>query len=89
MKPSLQFWAGVMIAAAAAAGCAGKPSSTSARPQQKHIFLPPETGSRIPRRVVVSADGVTNIIPSNVQTANPEAIGEIQRRGSVKSGTGN
>jgi hypothetical protein len=89
MKTSLQFWAAVLIASAAAAGCASKPSSATDRPPRKYINLPPETGSMIPRRVAVSADGATNVVPSNVQTASPESFGEAQRRGSVNRGTGN
>jgi hypothetical protein len=71
-------------------GCAARTESLSQNARKgRYITLPPETGSRLPRRVWVSDDGTVSDPASSVQRVNPEVMGELQRRGNINRGGGN
>ena len=70
-------------------GCAS--DKTAAKPDSlkgHYIMLPPETGSRVPRRVWVAEDGKISDPASAVLKVDPSAMGEMQRKGSVNRGGG-
>ncbi|MSU58857.1 MAG: hypothetical protein EXS35_11945 [Pedosphaera sp.] len=74
---------------AASLGCASKTPAAAKTTGTKYIYLPPDTSSSISRRVAVNPDGTVSGSPSEVQTANPAALTDVQRKGSVSRGTGN
>ena len=74
-----------------AAGCAASPSdqpSAATAKQKRYIYLPPETGSMIPRRVEITEDGTTNAAPQNVRNYGAGAIESAGRGHSVPLGAG-
>jgi len=91
MKTSLLLLATALAAGVVITpGCASRSASASAKPAgTKYIYVPPDTSTRVARNVKVKAGSTAGVMPSSVQTANPEAFGESQRKGSVSRGTGN
>ena len=88
---STLIWAvlGAISSSLILSGCAGKvPLAQSDSHKGHYITLPPETGSRLPRRVWVNDDGTYSDPGSNVQKVNPEVMGDLQRRGNVNRGGG-
>jgi len=75
----------------AGAGCS---SSSSAQPtsattgKKRYIYLPPETGSLIPRRIEITRDGTTNAAPSSVRNYGAGAIDNAGRGSSAPLGGG-
>ena len=74
-----------------AAGCASSPSdppSVDTAKKRRYVYLPPETGSMIPRRVEITEDGTTNAAPKNVRNYGAGAIEGAGRGHSVPPGAG-
>lgn len=83
------FLLAAISAAILFSGCAA--STTVMKPDSRkghYITLPPETGSRLPRRVWVSEDGTVSDPASSVQKVSPDVMGDLQRRGNVNRGGG-
>jgi hypothetical protein len=65
-------------------GCASASAESTAKAgQPRYIYLPPETGSRISRRVAINPDGTISDQSSSVIKSTPDAAQELQRRGNV------
>jgi len=65
-------------------GCASKaagPAGDTAAPKKKGhwVYLAPETGSMIPRRVWVDDNGSAHSAPSEVQMGTSDAIERVQK----------
>lgn len=69
--------------------CASSQSANNAPARGgRYITLPSETGSRLPRRVWVNDDGTISDPGSFVQKVSPDALSDMQRKGSVNRSGG-
>ncbi len=89
IRESALAWLAVS-AAVVLAGCSNTPQKAAEESGRGHYMtLPSETGSRLPRRVWVNEDGVISDPASAVQTASPDALSNMQRKGNVNLKSGN
>ena len=90
MKTSLKLFSlAVFSIPVLVSGCASEKTTTKLDSAKGHyITLPPETGSRVPRRVWVAEDGKVSDPASPVQKVSPSVLGELQRKGSANRGGG-
>jgi|GEM_PF-2294314 len=78
------------VAAFLGAGCATHEASSEPKRAKGHyVTLPPETGSRLPRKVWVADDGTVSDSGSAVQKSGANQLGDLQNKSSVNLKGGN
>ncbi len=76
----------LFLANAALPGCGSPQRNESDKP--RYIYLPPQTGSNVPRRVKVNPDGTLadGSVPSSVESGDARVLEEAQRKGQTVPG---
>ena len=80
----------LLLGVVASAGCATQEAGSAPKRVKGHyVTLPPETGSRLPRKVWVADDGTVSDSGSAVQRSGANQLGDLQNKGNVNLKGGN
>lgn len=80
------FFGMLLFLHAVLSGCGSASRNESDKPH--YIYLPPQTGSNVPRRVKVNPDGTLadGSVPSSVESGDARILQDAQRKGQTVPG---